>query len=341
MNSLERILEAVHMRPIDPAPVAPVLLQQGARLLGMPLTEYFGDPSHAFEGQCRVVERFDPDAVFAIPHVVQDVLGWGSTLTFHPDGAPSVGGMVIKRYEEIPNLPIPDPTAHPYLAKTLRNAERLAKTYGGEKLVVGAVIGPFSLHSLLMGMGKSIGLLVEHEEARRQFYPILMERMMDYTVRWAQAQLSAGCHVVVVAEGVASATLLREKTFVQDAVPVIREFVRRVDGLVALELVGDASPFLKHLADLPVAVFLIGSQDPPGEARRSIGNQALMGNLNNLKLIHWGPERVEFEARRVLAEAGPGFILSNQGPEVPWAVPDENIEALIRAARSRAQTRAA
>lgn len=333
MTPLERILEAVHLRPVHPAPVAPVLLQQGARHLGISLREYFGDPARVFEGQCRLVERFDPDAVFAIPHVVQDVLPWGTRLTFHDAGAPTVASMVLDRYEQIPDLPRPDPTTHPYLVKTLRNAERLAKAYGGERLVVGAVIGPFSLHSLLMGMGKSIGLLVEHEDARRRFYPTLMARMMDYTVAWARAQLAAGCHLVVAAEGVASATLLREETFVREAVPVIREFVRRVDGLVALELVGDAAPFLRHLRDLPVAAFLIGSADPPAAARRAIGKQALMGNLNNLQLIHWEPERVEFEARRILTEAGPGFILSNQGPEVPWDVPDANIDALIRGAR--------
>jgi len=56
-----------------------------------------------------------------------------------------------------------------------------------------------------------------------------------------------------------------------------------------------------------------------------------MGNLNNLKLLHWGPERVEFEARRMVRDAGPGFILANQGPEIPWGVSDENIDALMRA----------
>ncbi len=47
----------------------------------------------------------------------------------------------------------------------------------------------------------------------------------------------------------------------------------------------------------------------------------------------WKPERVRFEARRVLTAAGPGFILANQGPDMPWQVPDSNIDALIAAAR--------
>lgn len=337
MTPLERILQALSGKPVEPVPVVPVLLQQGARALGMPLKQYFGDPSRVAEGQLRLVDRFNADAVFAFPHVVQDTLPWGADLTFHDDGPPSVSKMVISRYEEIASLPDPDPTAHPYLAKTLRNAEQLARSAGGERLVLGAVIGPFSLHSLLMGMGKSIGLLLEHQEARRLYYPTLMDKMMRYSVRWAKAQLNAGCHAVVVAEGVASATMIREETFVKDALPVIKRFCSEVQGAVALELVGDALPFLHHMRDLPVAAFLIGSKDPVAEARKQIGNQALIGNLNNLELIHWQPERVEFEARRVIAEAGPGFLLSNQGPEIPWAVPDENIEAMIRAARRTAR----
>jgi uroporphyrinogen decarboxylase len=337
MTPVERILAAAGHQPLDRAPVLPVLLQQGARMLGIPLKTYFGDPSRLVEGQSRLLDRFGHDAVFAIPHVVQDTLPWGASFDLHEDGPPSVNRMVISRYEEIAQLRAPDPCAHPYLVQTLKTATELARRYKGDRLIVGAVIGPFSLPSMLMGMGKILDLIFHQETLRRTYFAPLMDQMMTYTRRWAQAQLDAGCDIVVMAEGMASASLLTEKTFLEFALPVLRESIAGIKGLVGLELVGDALPFMTHLRDLPCAALLVGSSDRLRDVRAILGSQKLLiGNINNLKLLHWDPERVEFEARRAIREAGLGFALCNQGPEIPWNVPDANIEALVRAAhRSR------
>lgn len=337
MTPVERILAAASLQPLDRPPVLPVLLQQGARMLNVPLTSYFGEPTHLVEGQCRLVDRFEHDAVFAFPHIVQDTLPWGADIDFHEDGPPSVNRMVIQRYEEISQLRAPDPCANPYLLQTLKTAGELARRYKGDRLIVGAVIGPFSLPSMLMGMGKTLDLIFHQESLRRAYFAPLMDQMMTYTRRWAQAQLDAGCDIVVMAEGMASASLLTEKTFVEYALPVLRESLAGIKGLVGLELVGDALPFMKHLRDLPCAALLVGSTDRLRDTRAILGKQKLLiGNINNLKLLHWDPERVEFEARRAIREAGLGFALCNQGPEIPWHVSDANIEALIRAAhRSR------
>lgn len=103
--------------------------------------------------------------------------------------------------------------------------------------------------------------------------------------------------------------------------------------MLALEWVGHGLPYMHHVRDLNVAAYLMAETDPMDKTRATLGPQgAIMGNVNNLKLLRWTPERVQFEARRVIAQAGDGFILSNQGPDVPWHVPYPAIEALIRAA---------
>jgi len=334
VNSVERVMAAVGGQPVDRTPVLPALLQQGARELGIGLSSYFGQPTRLAEGQALLVERYEHDGVFAFPHVVQDTLPWGAGLNFHDDGPPSVNRMAINRYEEIDQLPDADPTAHPYLKGTLKAAQQLSKRYGGDRLIVGAVIGPFSLPTLLMGTGKFLALVLHHERERELYLRTLMRKMLAYSTAWANAQLEAGCDLVVVAEGIASATVISERTFLRDALPQLQAFVRGVRGPVGVEMVGDALPFAAHLKSLPCAAYLIGSTDPVVAMRRTIGpGKALIGNVNNLKLIRWDAERVEFEALRAIGEAGPGFILGNQGPEIPWYVPDENIAALVQATR--------
>src|SRR5690606_37745737 len=341
MNSLQRVLAAVAGQPVDRTPVLPVLLMQGALELDMPLTQYFERPTRLFEGQLRLLERFGHDGVFAFPHIVQDVLPWNSALTFHDDGPPSVAKMVIRSYEDILELKVPDPTAHPYLRHTLDTARRLARDVGGEKLVVGAVIGPFSLPTMLMGTKKFLEL-IDEPEARERYFPRLMDMMVEFAVRWTKAQLDAGCHLVVFAEGAASCTIIDEETFLKYAKPYFEQYVERVTGgpgggALALEFVGHGLPYMRHVRDLNVLGFLIGETDTVREARAAVGpGKALIGNINNLKLLRWSPERVRFEARRLMAQAGPGFILSNQGPEIPLQVPYPVIEALVRAATGAA-----
>ena len=207
----------------------------------------------------------------------------------------------------------------------------------GDKLIVGAVIGPFSLPTMLMGTRKFLDMVLDTSPATQRELAALLDLTMAYSTSWANAQLEAGCDLVVYAEGIASATILDEKTFLSAARPRLLEFARRVNGFTALELVGYGLPFLKHLREAGVVAYLLGGEDHLPESRRAIGSaKALIGNLNNLKLLRWDPSRIQFEARRAIEQAGPGFILSNQGPEIPWEVPDEAIHALVAAAGAAA-----
>jgi uroporphyrinogen decarboxylase len=311
----------------------PVMLMQGARELGLPLETYFGEAKRLADGQLALVERYNQDAVFAIPHIVQDVLPWKSGIDFHPSGPPSVNKMVIRSYEDILALEVPDPTAHPYLRKSLQAAAALGRRVKGDRLIVGAVIGPFSLPSMLMGTRKFLGLLLEPPEVRQRYLKPLLDKMLTYTRAWIRAQHEAGCDLVVVAEGISSATIIDEVTFREFALPTMERLQQGIQGYLALEFVGRATPFLRYARDLGFVAWLVGEEDGVVEPRHRVGPRgALVGAINNLKLLRWRPERVEFEARRLIREAGPGFILSNQGPEIPWETSPENIQALLRAA---------
>ncbi|MCA9735936.1 methylcobamide--CoM methyltransferase MtbA, partial [candidate division KSB1 bacterium] len=65
------------------------------------------------------------------------------------------------------------------------------------------------------------------------------------------------------------------------------------------------------------------------------GKVTIVGNINNIALIDWTPEQIEEEVKKVCeaAKKGGGFILANQGPEIPYDVPDENIRAFVEAGK--------
>lgn len=331
MNGIERILAAAGLQAVDATPVAPVLLMQGATALNLPLREYFGQPTRLAEGQQRLLDTYGHDACYAFPHIVQDVLPWGAGFDLHDSGPPSVNRMAFRTEADWRAAPVPVAADHPYLRRTLEAATALRSSVGDRKLVVGAAIGPFSLPSMLMGTRKFLELLLRNDDAA---LAALLERMTEYVTRWVRAQFEAGCHLVVIAEGIASASVLDRQTFRHRAVPVIRELFSRFSTPLALEFVGHAEPFLADVRDIGAAAYLVGESDDLGACRRALGPQAaLMGTLNNIKMLRWSADRVEFEARRLIQQAGRGFILANQGPEIPFDTDPANIHALVRAAR--------
>ncbi len=334
MTGLERCVAAVKFQKPDRFPVLPVLLMQGAKELNLPLERYFSKGEFIARGQLRLLDKFGHDGVLGFPHVVEDVLPFGAGLRYFDDGPPSVDRMCIRKFEEISQMVVPEPGNHPQLKQTLQAIEMLAREVKGKKLIVGAVIGPFSLPSMLMGTEKYMRLLFGDPEAFRRYFSRLMEICSEFSARWANMQLQAGADLIVVADGIGSGTILRRHECQELALPVNIKFFKQINGLIGYEFVGDAEPIIDLYKNQGPAVFLVGSSDSMVFCRKKLGKTAaLMGNINNIKLLRWAPERVEFEIKKMLQphSLSDGIIVSNQGPEIPYHVPEENIRAMVKA----------
>lgn len=332
MRSAERVLAAVNLTEPDRTPVLPVMLMQGAKELKMDLPTYFSRGDYLAKGQLALLERFEHDGVFGFPHVVQDLIPWGSKLQHFPDGPPSVAKMVITDFNQIFDLKTPDPGNSRELAETLKAMNLLAKKLAGETLVFGAAIAPFSLPSMLMGTGPWISLLFDDPAIRRKYMGKLLELCRDYVVRWANLQLEAGANVVVLADGIASSTVIRAHEFRELALPVIKDTISQIKGPVVYEGVGSVQPIIRDIADSGAVAVILDCFDDLGTCKQLVGDKiCLVGNLNNIALIHYSPLKVQLEVKRSLDQAcqGGGYILGAQGPEIPLAVPFENIAAMV------------
>lgn len=342
MNSIQRVLAAVtfgkgEYGAPDRVPVLPVPLMQGALVHECSPAQYFQSDADALAtAQIRINEMFDgiPDGVAGFPNVIEDISGFGVALKYdYPNSSPTASRMLIREFAEIDALRCPNPQDSADLSKTLEVISLLKQRIGSEKLVIGACIAPFSLPSMLMGTSKWMRLLYTPELFERHFDHII-DVCTRFVVRWAQLQLQAGAHIVVLADGMASATMLPRDRFQMWALPVIRDVIAKIDGIVAYEAVGHAEPLIDLLATCGAAALLVGESDDLRECKRAAdGRVALVGNVNNMKMRRWSPSRIELAAKSALAKAmdGYGFILGNQGPEIPFDTDVAGIGALIHA----------
>lgn len=332
MNSFERVVATMLGHKVDRPPVLPVLLMQPARELNISLTEYQESGSLIAKGQLKLLERLGHDGVFGFPHVVEDVTAWGVDLVTFEHGSPSVGSMRIKRFEDIDDLIAPDPSSSKMLKETLKAISLLKREVEGEYPVIGAAIAPFSLPSMLMGTEKFMSLLLDDERVRRTYFSKLMKEMITYSVTWCNMQAEAGADAIVLADGMASNTVITRDLFEKLALPIIKETIKQIKVPVIYESVGSALNFLDLLKDVGAAGLILDHSDPLTEAREKLGDSQMMimGNLNNISSLKWSTLKTQIEVRKSLHEMeGHPYIVSFQGPEVPYYMPIETIEEMI------------
>ena len=335
MTPIQRVTAVLQHEIPDCVPVFPSLLMQGAREMNLDLERYFSRAENMAEGQLRLLEKFGHDCVFGVPHLTEDITAFGAPLLSFRNGPPSVGGLAIRSFEEARRLAVPDPLASPVLVETLRTIAFLADEVKDYAPVIGACIAPFSLPSMLMGTEQWMELLfLETPETRDAVLNDLMPVMIDFVAAWANAQLDAGADAIILADGMASGAVITRQQFIDLALPVVTDTLQRINGPVIHEGVGHLRPMLDLLVGLGLSGVMITSEDDMARARTTVGDDLiLIGNLNNVAMRRWSAQDTAQQAEIALnagAQRG-GMILANQGPDLPYDVPDEAIHALVAA----------
>ncbi len=332
MSALERYRHALRGRAADRPLIAPLLPLHGAREAGQPLATFLDEPRGLVEAQLRLAERLALDVVLATPHPALDALPWGAQLELTHD----------ERVELLPTEFLPPPEQaepalgdDPRLGAALMTATRLRERVGDDLLVVGSVLGPYSLVDAVLGTAR---LRRVREQCRdRRWLPRFMDAVVDDIVERTGRLMEAGCHLVVVHEPAIAMRRLTEIDFLAVAFPLLERVSRRAAPGLGLAPGERALAFLAHLRVLDFESFFLGEEDPFDAARRALGaGKAIATTIDERKLLSWPPELVESWVARLCTEAGPGFIVSAGKPALPTAVPGDVLAALAAgAARSR------
>ncbi|WP_394237077.1 uroporphyrinogen decarboxylase family protein [Niallia oryzisoli] len=336
MNSKERLVGAVTFQPVDRVPVIPVALSQGSKLLNMDLPTYQKNGVHIANGQLKLLEQLEHDAVFGVPHVVEDLVPWGSPLTYYKNGSPTLSKTVIRKFEDIVDLKVPDPSDSLETKESLKAINILAKEVGHHTAVIGALIAPFSLPSMLMGTGPFMRLLLEEDKSGDKYLKMLLDKCRRYVVSWAKQMVEQGADIIVMADGIASETVISRRLFQKFVHPLVIETIKEIPVPVVYEAVGSTQGILDLIATTGAVVAIIDYKDNLEECKKiAQGKIAIMGNFNNIEMLYWNSIRTQLEVKKAINKAadGYGYVLSSQGPEIPYDVPFEVIETMVRATK--------
>ena len=336
MTPLKRLYAALQGEPADRIPIFCNLLEQGARELGLSLEEYYSKGEYVAEGQLRLQEKYGHDNVWSLFYVGKEAELLGcSKILFAEEGPPNVEHFVIQSYEDIHKLEVPDDiAAHPAFEETAKCLRILKAEAGGKIPICAYLTASMTLPALLMGMDRWMELLLT---GPAEYRDALLAKCSDFFRKEIAAYRAAGADVLLYSNPFGSPYFVGQKYFQELSLPWMERDLSPggVSGVVYYCGGARMNPVIDQvIRRLGIQVFYLGPEDDIAEGKRLIAGRGLTcGVINDIKLLTWSPDEVREVVRSMIAAGKPGGRFLFGTLVMPYQIPEDNIHAMLAAAR--------
>ncbi len=340
-TAFQRVMAAIELKEPDRVPVVPMVTYTTAQLIGIQFSEALYSAEKMANALVAGYKSAGYDGIY---------VGWessfnlmaeamGCKLQIQPNNIPFVKDQQIKEQSDLDKIKVADPEQDGRLPLHLKAINLVKEKIGENVPIFKYVPGPLTLTSILRGQDQ---LLMDLVRNPKLVYDIL-KPATESSKRFAVATVEHGTDIVVVADPIASSTLISPKTFDQFALSPIKEVLKaisEVGGIPSLHICGKTSPILERMVDAGTRIIELDYQVDLAFAKNKVGKKVCIeGNIDPVSvLLNGKPNDVKREARECLKKAakGGGFMLSS-GCEVPLNAPFENVKAMVSAAKKYGQ----
>jgi len=339
LNSVERTLKTLRHEQPDRVPVSLPNFMVTARMIAPhDFPGFFRSGEAMAEGQLAAWRRFGHDVLILENGTAALAEACGVKVVYQSETAPVAKEPAIRSLGEVENLKIPDPYTDPILSELLKATRIVVKETGGKAFVMGrADQGPFSLASEIRGMEAFMIDLASGEE------PEKIQRLLDYcrqvVTRFALAQAEQGAHCTSIGDSPSGPDVLSPRFYRKYAWPYVRQMAEELNAkgvLLSYHICGNATPIVPDMVATGAPMLELDQKaDQQKSKSAAAGKATLIGPVDpNAVMALGSPDDVREACRVAIANQGPGggFILG-PGCALPATTPDENIDAMLEAAR--------
>jgi len=307
----------------------PVLTFPGAGLTGTTVARMVSDTALQVEAQLAIHKKFKTPFVMSAMDLSVEAEEFGATILVADWEVPTVTGRLVTDAHSVNALRIPHvgkkrSTVYLHTIRALREQVH-------ESLVLGGMIGPFSLAGRLFGVSEALAETAGEPETMHA----LLRKVTDYLREYALAFKTAGAHGVVMAEPTAG--LMSPASVMQFSTPYIREIVEAVDDEQFQIVLHNCAARLGHLqAKLATGARILHFGKPMDIAaalEKVPDDVILCGNLDPSEVfVNSSPVEVDGRTRGLLAATADhkNFVISS-GCDIPAAAPIDNLAAFFAA----------
>ncbi len=339
MTSIERTRAVLAHQVPDRVPVEMHNFMVTARIMGVTnFADFFKDGEAMAEGQIKAWRRFGHDILCLENGTAALAQACGVQVIYQQSSAPVAAEPAIRSLDEVEKLTIPDPYTDPILSELLKATRIVAREIGDQAVIIGrGDQGPFSLACEIRGMEQFMMDLATCEE------PAKIHRLLEYCLevskRYCAAQIEAGAHLTSIGDSPSGPDVLSPRMYRRFAWPYVRRLAEDLKArgmILSYHICGNATPIIADMVNSGADVLEIdqkADQRACKEAAR--GRAVLLGPIDPSEVMAKGTPDLVLEKCREAIEimgAGGGFILG-PGCALPATTPDENMDALVEAAK--------
>ncbi|MBF0556617.1 MAG: uroporphyrinogen decarboxylase family protein [Nitrospirae bacterium] len=335
MTPMERLYAAATGAPSDRIPVFCHLIDQGAAELGMSLQEYYSNGEHVAEGQLIMQRKYGYDNLWSLFYVAREAEMLGcKKILYASDGPPNVDDFVIKTYDDIHRLTIPENLqSNPALAENLKCLRLLKDETKGSIPLFAYITSSMTMPALLMGMDKWMELLfLGPREVRDE----LLAKCSDFFVKEFNALKDAGADIFCYSAPFCSTDFLPMRVIEELSIPWMQRDLQDV-GTAGVVFFGASARINQVIGRVMektgITTYYPSPLEDVAESREIIAGRALYaGVINDIQLIRWSREEIRKEVKRIIDAGMPGGRFFFGTLLMPAPIPPDNIRAMLEAA---------
>ncbi len=316
MTKRERVERVHRLEPADRIPFVPAIYEHKARLVGRTPSEICRNAELLRAALERELEVYDPDMLVVgvdVYNVEAEALGCQVRYFDDSTAVPAIVEPLLEGPASLAKLRLPDPESDGRMPLYLEVAGELVREHGDEMIIRGAVTGPYSLASELVGPERLAMAAVEDPGFTRK----LLEFAGRVTVRYGAAFLRRGVEAILF-DSRAAPPLVSPRLFRELVLPVYRDQVMpqlKAAGARHLPLIigGDTTRILDDLLATGATQLLCDAPADLGVFKRAcVAARVPFRASVDARLIHRGPvEAIRSEAQRIAGQCRDfaGFLL--------------------------------
>ncbi|MDD5348982.1 MAG: uroporphyrinogen decarboxylase family protein [Chthoniobacteraceae bacterium] len=335
MTPVERFKAYAAGKPIDRLPCVPIVGNTAARVVGAKVSAFRGNGKQIADAQVAAYRRFGYDVIRIFTDLYTVAEAMGARVHYPDDETAYLECPAISSVEEIDALRPADPHRDGNLPHHLEAMRRAFSEVGKEVPVNGALTGPFTTASFLIGTETLVRLMIKNPRAVHR----LCEKAMQSTIAYAQAILETGC-TPSLTDAMCSSTVIGPRQFKEFGFPYLKRiigFLHRKGAAVTLHICGKTQPIWNAMADTGAACLSIDNAADLEAAKAAVGHRVrLMGNIPPSEVMLQGtPGEIRSAVRACVRKAhdNPKGLIVASGCSLPVETPFENIDAMLDAVR--------
>jgi [methyl-Co(III) methanol-specific corrinoid protein]:coenzyme M methyltransferase len=270
-------------------------------------------------------EVLEYDTIMPVFSVTQEAAALGCQIDW---GSPEMMPTVLSHpFAQKSDFGLPDGWIEtPPIQVVLESLRLLRQQYSDQVVIVGKVMGPWTLSYHMMGTEEFlISTKLDPDRVLRS-----MNTLKAVSLAFAQAQIRAGADIICLADH-ASGGIVSPRMYCDLLLPIHKEIFGAIGAPTVLHCCGNTTDRVKYFAETGVDCYHFESQVNLASAVADAhGKMTLIGNINNPTVLLNGDREDVLKACRLAIEGGVQIL----SPEcaVPLTTPTQNLKVLVESA---------